>query len=62
MSTSNHMFRRAILDKLPECIFENFWNFPNKSAKSQDRPNQTCDYSLITLNQQQTLCIETNIF
>ena len=23
-STSNHMFRIAILDKLPECIFENF--------------------------------------
>ena len=23
-STSNHMFGRAIWDKLPECIFENF--------------------------------------
>ena len=22
--TSNHMFGRAICDKLPECIFENF--------------------------------------
>ena len=24
--TSNHMFGRAIWDKLPECIFENFEN------------------------------------
>ena len=24
ISTINHMFRRAIWDKLPECIFENF--------------------------------------
>ena len=24
VSTSNHMFQRAIWDKLPECIFENF--------------------------------------
>ena len=24
ISTSNHMFGRAIWDKLPECIFENF--------------------------------------
>ena len=23
ISTSNHMFRRAIWDQLPECIFEN---------------------------------------
>ena len=23
-STSNHMFGRAISDKLPECLFENF--------------------------------------
>ena len=23
ISTSNHMFERAIWDKLPECIFEN---------------------------------------
>ena len=27
----------------------------------KNRPNQTCDYWLITLNQQ-TICIETNIF
>ena len=27
----------------------------------KNRPNQTCDYWLITPNQQ-TLCIETNIF
>ena len=24
ISTSNHMFGRAISDKLPKCIFENF--------------------------------------
>ena len=24
ISTSNHMFVKAIWDKLPECIFENF--------------------------------------
>ena len=24
ISTSDHMFGRVILDKLPECIFENF--------------------------------------
>ena len=24
IDASNHMFERAILDKLPECIFENF--------------------------------------
>ena len=24
ISTSNRMFRRAIWDKFPECIFENF--------------------------------------
>ena len=24
ISTCNHVFRRAIWDKLPECIFENF--------------------------------------
>ena len=24
ISTSNHMFQKAIWDKLPKCIFENF--------------------------------------
>ena len=27
ISTSNHMFERAIWDKLAECIFENSGNF-----------------------------------
>ena len=62
--TSNHMFGRAIWDKLPECIFENFeitrvkrGQFQNflKIARmiySKNCPNQTCDYWLITPNQQ----------
>ena len=41
------MFGTAIWEKLPECIFENFqksrgWFIP------KNRPNQTCDYWLIT--------------
>ena len=62
------MFDRAVWDKLPECIFENFEIARvNRGKKitsviySQNCPNQTCDYWLITPNQQ-TLCIETNIF
>ena len=43
------MFGRAIWYKLPESIFE------------KNRLNQTCEYWLMTPNQQ-TLCIETNIF
>ena len=50
VSTSNHMFGRAIWDKLPECIFENFEIARVKRG-----------YWSITSNQQ-TLCIETNIF
>ena len=30
-SNSNHMFGRAIWDKLPKCIFENFWNSLSKT-------------------------------
>ena len=57
--TSKHMFGRAIWDKLPGSI--------SKISKimrviyPKNRPNQTCGYWLITPNQQ-TLCIETNIF
>ena len=48
ISTSNHMFRRALWNKLSGYIFENC-------------PDQTRGYWLITQNQQ-TLCIEINIF
>ena len=69
--TSNHMFGRAIRDKLPECIFENFeiasvtraiskFSKITRVIYPKNRPNQACDYRLITLNQR-TLCIETNI-
>ena len=67
------MFGRAIWDKLPEFIFENFEITRRKREQFQNfqksrgcffpkhRPNQTCDYWLITPIQE-TLCIETNIF
>ena len=73
ISTSNHMFERVIWDKLPKCIFEKFWNcLGKKRANSKISkiikviyikyfPNRICDYWLITPNQQ-TLCIETNIY
>ena len=48
ISTSNHLFGRAIWDKLPECIFENFENY--WLLVNYTKPNK------------QTLCIETNIF
>ena len=56
---SSRMFGRAICDKLPECIFQNFqksrrWFIP-KIARTKR------DYWLITPNQQ-TLRVETNIF
>ena len=61
------MLGRAIRDKFPECIFETFeinrvklGQFQN-FRKSKNRPKETCDYLLITSNQQ-TFCIETNIF
>ena len=67
-STSNHMFRRTIWDKLPKCNFETFENFKifknhqgDLSPVPQNHPNQTCGYWLITPNQQ-TLCIGTNTF
>ena len=65
------MFGRAIWEKLSECIFENFETarvkrgqfnniFKNrKDDLSQKSPEPS--YWLITRNQQ-TLCIETNIF
>ena len=67
------MFGRKIWDKLPECIFKNFEITRVKQGQFQkipkfarviypkNRPNQTRGYWLITPNQQ-TLCIETNIF
>ena len=65
ISTSNHMFGRAIWDKLPECISENF-EFSKCSEItrvicSSNCPNQTCGYLLITSNQEK-LCTEMNIF
>ena len=50
LSTSNHMFGRAIWDKLPEPIFENFEISRLKQGKNC--PNQTCDYWIITPNKQ----------
>ena len=69
------MFGRAICDKLPEFIFENFEiaRVKSKAREISKFPkikgaiypqicsNQTCDYSLITPNQQ-ILYINTNIF
>ena len=65
ISPRNHIFGRAIWNKLPECIFENFEisNF-SKIARMiylKNRPNQACDYWFIT-PKQQTLYIEINIF
>ena len=66
--TSNHMFGRTILGKLPERIFESFEIArTNKFSKimwvicPKNCQNRTCDYWLITPNQQ-TLCFETNTF
>ena len=65
ISPRNHIFGRAIRNKLPECIFENFKisNFSKIASVIyfKNRPNQPCDYWFIT-PKQQTLCIETNIF
>ena len=67
------MFGRAIWDKLPESIFENFEIAPSntwaiskfsKIARviyTKNRSQQTLSHWLITRNQQ-TLCIKTNIF
>ena len=56
------MFGRAIWDKLPNCISENFEIFKNhEGIYPKNHPNQTCGYWLITPNQQ-TFCTETNIF
>ena len=70
ISTSNHMLGRAILNKLPECIFENFEIARVKRGHFQvfrsheypkNCPKQTCAYWLITPNQQK-LFIENDIF
>ena len=58
---SNHMFRKAIWNKLPERIFENFEIARMKKGQFQNCSNRTGGYWLITPNQQ-TLCIKTNIF
>ena len=55
------MFERVIWDKLPECIFESFekkqrWQFQNFQKSRGKR-----DDLIITPNQQ-TRCVETNIF
>ena len=47
------MFGRAIWDKMPESIFEHFEIARVKRSQ--------CDYWLITPNQQ-TFCIENNVF
>ena len=71
ISTGNHMFGRAIWDKLPKCVFENFeiarvkrgqfQNFQKSRGWFIPKTAQTKrDYWLITSNQQ-TLCIETHI-
>ena len=52
ISTSNHMFGMAIWGKFSTITSVTY---------PKNCPNQTCDYWLITLNQQ-TLSIETNIF
>ena len=52
ISTSNHMFGRVIWDKFSKIM---------RVIYPQNCPNEACDYWLITANQQ-TLCVETNIF
>ena len=63
--TGNHMLGRVIWDKVPKCIFENFecssFSKITSLTYPKNRPKQTCDYLLITSNQQK-LCIETDIF
>ena len=57
--TSTHMFGRAIKDKFPLCIFENFeiskFSEMTRVIYAQNHRNQTC----VSL---ETLCIETNTF
>ena len=71
-SNSNHMFGRAIWDKLPKCIFENLEYLSEMWAVSKfskikrviypkNYLNQICGYWLITPNQK-TLFLKTNIF
>ena len=67
------MFMRAIWKQIARVSFWKFWNCQGKTRAiskfsktmrviyPKSRPNQICDYWLITPNQQ-TLCIETNIF
>ena len=59
--TSNHMFGRAIWNKLPDCIFENFEISNSEKCSKitrvtylQNHPHQTCGYWLITPNQTET--------
>ena len=56
------MLGRAIRDKFPECIFETFEITRVKLGQFQNfQKSKNRDYLLITSNQQ-TFCIETNIF
>ena len=61
------MFERTIWDKLPDCIFESLEIAIPKFSKitrviyPKHYPSQTWNYWLNTPNQQ-TLCIEANIF
>ena len=50
IAVSNHIFGRAIWDKSPERIFENFEFFKNHEGGLPNHPNQTCSYWLITPN------------
>ena len=62
--TSNHIFGRAIYNKLPEWNDSNFKIFNLKITRvtyPRNLPNQTYRCWLIIPNQK-TLCIETNIF
>ena len=60
--TSNCMFGSAIWDKLLEYISKNFEILKmTRLIYPNNCPNQTGGYFLIKPNQQ-TLCIETNIF
>ena len=70
ISTSNNMFGRTIWECRGQIARVHFWKFCEGNFKifknhegnlSPKSPNQTCGYWLITPNQQ-TFCIETNIF
>ena len=56
------MFRRAILDKLPECIFEDFEITREKRGQFQ-KFQKSREWFIPKIEpNQQTLCNETNSF